>query len=210
MTDGDAEYVARLLAAGMLAGPVLELGAGYGGRTCRQAVADARLDYFATDIEGAVDFVADFSDPGSVAEAFASRTFGTVLVLNVLEHTFEPIPVLDNAASLLRAGGRLVVVTPAVWPIHRFPIDCYRLLPDFYVRYAQRRGLSLDQRWFEYIGRGRVHDHPDASGDAGLPAPVQTRFRRWRSRVVHRLFDTSGRDVTFPSHVAIGALLEKP
>ncbi|HEY6940482.1 class I SAM-dependent methyltransferase [Dokdonella sp.] len=210
MTDGDAEYIARLLAAGMLAGPVLELGAGYGGQTCRQAVTAAQLDYFATDVEGTVDVVADFSDRLSVAGAFASRTFGTVLVLNVLEHTFEPIAVLDNAASLLRAGGRLVVVTPAVWPIHRYPIDCYRLLPDFYVRYAQRRGLSLDQRWFEYVGRGRVHDHVDASGDPGLPAPLQTGFGRWRSRIVHRLFDTSGRDVTFPAHVAIGAVLEKP
>lgn len=211
MTEGDADYVSRLLAAGMVGGPVLELGAGYGGQTCRQAVKAARLDYFATDIDGdAVDFVADFSDRSSVVGAFAGRTFGTVLVLNVLEHTFEPIPVLDNAASLLREGGRLVIVTPAVWPIHRFPVDCYRLLPDFYVRYAHSRGLPLDEHWFEYIGRGRVRDHVGGSSEPRLPAPAQGRWGRWKSRVVHRLFDTSGRDMTFPSHVAIGAVLVKP
>lgn len=212
MTEGDAEYVKRLLAAGVFVGPVLELGAGYGGQTCRQAVEGARLEYSATDVDGgeAVDFVADFSDGRSVAEAFAGRTFGTVLVLNVLEHTFEPIPVLDHASGLLRDGGTLVVVTPAVWPIHRFPVDCYRLLPDFYVRYARSRGLILDERWFEYVGRGRVREHVDGRGESRLPVPTQGNLARWKSRIVHRLFNTSGRDMTFPSHVAIGAVLAKP
>lgn len=212
MTEADMDYVLRIVAAGAVAGPVLELGAGYGGQTCRQIVESARLAYATTDLApgDGVDVAADFDDADSVARAFGERTFRTILVLNVLEHTLDPVRILDNALTLLSERGSLVIVTPAVWPIHDFPIDCCRLLPDFYVRYAKSRGMSLDDRWFEYVGRGRVREHLDENGRHRLPLPAQSRFRRWKSRVVHRLFDTSGRDVTFPSHVAVGAVLGRP
>lgn len=128
----------------------------------------------------------------------------------MLEHTFEPLQVLDNIFSLLVAGGTCVVVAPAVWPLHDYPMDCYRLNPNFYEQYARRRGVHLEEQLFEYVGRGKVRDFQDGAGRYALPPPTPSLLKGLRSKVVHRLFDTSGRGMFFPSQVGIGCVLRKP
>ena len=148
MVGADQDWVAGLLKANVFAGPVLELGTGYGGATCRAVVEAAGLEYVGTDVEPGpgVDIPANFERAGDMAALAATGPFGAVLILNVLEHTFEPIRVLDNARTLLKAGGALVVLTPAVWPLHSYPIDTWRILPDFYQEYARRKGMRLLRR----------------------------------------------------------------
>ena len=213
MTDPDLRYIRRLLAGAVIAGPVLELGAGYGGRTCREIVRAAGLTYFASDVvpSAGVDYLADFESRASVEKAFGTETrFGAVLVLNVLEHTFDPVAVLDNAASLLSDAGALVIIAPAVWTLHDYPIDCYRMLPNFYEQYARRRGMTINEDYFEYVELGGVRAHVDDEGRYRFPLPAQSRVRYWRSRVVHKLFNTFGRGMVFPCHFAIGAVLTRP
>ena len=43
----------------------------------------------------------------------------------------------------LAPGGALLVVTPAIWPLHRYPIDSCRLLPDRYETFAARAVIEL-------------------------------------------------------------------
>ena len=45
MVGADQDWVAALLNANVFAGPVLELGTGYGGATCRTVVEAAGLRY---------------------------------------------------------------------------------------------------------------------------------------------------------------------
>src|SRR5262245_13688203 len=134
MTDGDVEYVRRLIQAKVLAGPVLELGTGYGGATSRELVKSAGLDYFGTDMEAGdgVDFVANFERLEELKVFQPIAPVGSILLLNVLEHTFDPIRILDNARTLLKPGGHLVLLTPAVWPLHNYPMDAWRIMPNFY------------------------------------------------------------------------------
>ena len=212
MTEPDLRYVQRLIAGGVIAGPVLELGADYGGQTCRDAIRNAGFEYYSSDVvqSPGVDFVANFEHRSSVEHAFeTAERFGTILILNVLEHTFDPVAVLDNAARLLSGPGSLVVITPAVWTLHDYPIDCYRLLPHFYEQYASRRGMKLNADYFEFVELGRLRDHVDAEGRYRFPLPTQSRLKYWRSRVVQKLFNTYGRGMVFPCHVAIGAVLTK-
>lgn len=212
MTDPDIEYVRSCLHAGAVRSPCLEMGAGYGGGTCRELLSATGISYFATDVtkSAVVDYVIDFeADPDHVSEVVGHRTFGSVLCLNVLEHCFEPIKVLDNALSLLRAGGTCVVIVPTVWPLHDFPRDCYRMNPNFYEEYCARRSVRLVPDLFRYVGRGPVRDHRSADGAYRLPL-VGTRFKRFWSRIIHRLFGTAGRGMFFPSHLAIGCVMEKP
>ena len=103
-----------------------------------------------------MDFVADFERAEDMAVFDRTAPFGTILILNVLEHTFNPLQVLDNARALLKPGGALVVLTPAVWPLHNYPFDAWRILPDFYTEYARRRGMRLLAAHFEYVGFGDV------------------------------------------------------
>lgn len=200
MTPGDRSFLGAVIDAGLVQSPCLELGAGIPEHSARELIRARGIEYRGTDLEGAVDYRVDFE-----AEGVASRVgerFASVLVMNVLEHCFDPIRVLDNACSLLSAGGTCVIVTPAVWPIHAFPIDCWRILPDFYREYARRRGMSVEEGWLRYV------DRPDRDMSQ-LPLPGRSDFHRLYSRVAHKLFDTTGRGTWTRTHVAVGAVLRK-
>jgi len=210
MTRNDLEYVKSLLSKGLIDGPVLELGGGYGGATCRELVQSTGLAYESTDIAAGigVDFVADF-EADDCAQRFTHNQYGCVLVLNVLEHVFEPIKVLDNAISLLRPDGKVVTITPCMWPIHSYPIDCQRLLPDWFISFNKRRQhVYLLDAVFEFVGYGPISAF-NQSGECQLPSPWRSNIGRWYSKAVHKLFNTSGRRQWGESHVAIGAVFAK-
>ncbi|HEY6021511.1 MAG TPA: methyltransferase domain-containing protein [Candidatus Paceibacterota bacterium] len=188
MRDTDLAFVQRLRDAHKIVGPVLELGAGYGGPTAR-CLFDNGTAYFTTDLTGDVDYCADFESTTIKLPV----AFRTILILNILEHVFEPLKVLDNALRLLLPGGSLVITTPAIWSLHGYPIDCCRLLPNFYERYAETRGLALDPDAFDYLEYGPVRDARNHFGNLQYP------FSRWL--LLCRLFR---------ARLSIGARLEKP
>jgi SAM-dependent methyltransferase len=209
MVGADQDWVAMLLKANVFAGPVLELGTGYGGATCRAVVEAAGLRYLGTDVmPGAgVDIAANFERADDMAALRSAGPFGAVLILNVLEHTFEPIRVLDNARTLLKPGGALVVLTPAVWPLHSYPIDTWRILPDFYQEYGKRKGMRLLRERFDFVGFGPVDAFRDAGAAPSFPPPANSPWKMLLGRSVHKAFNTFGRAMFQPSHVAVGAVL---
>lgn len=209
MTENDLEYVKRLIDYKIIAGPVLELGTGYGGRTCKDVIVEAGIDYFSSDIAPSVgiDFVADFESQDIKRFFPPSLKFNCILVLNVLEHAFDPIRVLDNTTALLNDMGSLVIITPVIWTLHYYPVDCCRLLPNWYEKYAETRGMVIVGEWFEYLGYGRVDRSLDREGNYQFPLPTRSVFKYWKSRIVQRLFNTYGRGMAFPNHLAIGVLM---
>lgn len=209
MTGPDLDYIKLLLQSDIITGPVLELGAGYGGTTCRSLIEGAGLVYEPTDMFPAdgVQYVADFSDKKNVAETFGKRRYATVLVFSILEHTFDPLNILDNAFSLVEEGGKLVVITPAVWTLHNYPIDCNRLLPNWYERYSETRCCTLLPDYFHYVGFGKVREFVDQEGNYKFPPPAPVSgFKALWSRSIHKLFNTYGRGMSYPCHIAIGAV----
>lgn len=208
MVEADLDYIRRLVTAGVIAGPVLELGAGYGGATSRTLVEAAGMRYVGTDMDASagVDCVANFEKAEDMSVFKASEPFGSVLILNVLEHTFDPISILDNATTLVRAGGTVVVLTPAIWPLHNYPMDAWRILPNFYEEYAKRRKVRLLSSHFEYVGFGPVTDHRNPDSTFAFPMPGKRGWHSWFSRVVHKTFNTFGRAMFHPSHVAVAAV----
>lgn len=212
MTGEDLDFVARAIKAGLIRSPCLELGVGYENYafTSKSLVEAAGIKYVGTDmVPGpAVDHVVDFeADWDRIVELLpGAGTFRSALILNVLEHTFDPIRVLDNVMRSLGAGGTCLLVTPAIWPLHDFPYDCCRLMPNFFEQYCLRRGHSLRPEFFEYVGKELIR----ASGEPYVfPAPGWTSRHQTYSRLVHRLFNTTGRGMRFPSFVAVGAAIVK-
>ena len=209
MTNEDAEFVLKCLEAKVIHSPCLELGAGYGGDTSRELVERAGIEYFTTDIKPGpgVDYAVDFeAAPAEVSKGVKGHLFGSVMVMNVLEHTFEPLKVLDNSFHILRPGGTCIISCPAVWPLHNYPKDHWRTNPDVFEEYAARRGHHLHEEFFEFLGQGRVKARTDGvNGAYVLPPPKKT----LTSRIVHRVFNTFARGVAFPSHIQIGCVIEK-
>ncbi len=140
------DYVEMML--GRLAGAktVLDVGSLDVNGTPKPLVVSRGLEYTGCDltagvgVDVVVDITRDFSD---VDEAFLGRRFDLVMTLNVLEHIFEPLKALDNMVGLVCPGGSLMVVAPCVWEPHAWPSDFYRLLPDFFSRYAETRGIGV-------------------------------------------------------------------
>jgi SAM-dependent methyltransferase len=214
MTEVDVRYVEKVLAAGLIGSPCLELGVGYEGVISKDLLQNAGVTYFGTDaVSGKhVDFIVDFEEsPEALAKCFDGvRPFQSVLALNVLEHTFDPIRVLDNIFHVLSPGGTCVLIAPAVWPLHDFPRDCWRINPNFYEEYCEHRSLHLLDEHFDYVGFHRVRDRRDANGAYVLPNPSPHKIHTLWSRVVHKVFNTFGRGMCFPSHVALGVVIRKP
>ncbi|HEX6549094.1 MAG TPA: class I SAM-dependent methyltransferase [Gammaproteobacteria bacterium] len=57
---------------------------------------------------------------------FKDACFDTVLMLDVLEHVARPGAALQEAARVLRPGGRLLVTIPFAYPLHDQPHDYQR------------------------------------------------------------------------------------
>ena len=75
----------------------------------------------------------DFSPerrPDVVADAcrspMAADSFDAVVMGEVLEHCHDPRGALGGARRCLRPGGRLILSTPFIFPIHNAPVDYWR------------------------------------------------------------------------------------
>jgi SAM-dependent methyltransferase len=160
-----------------------------------------------------VDVVFDFGVSGAeFGRTWQLGAFPTVCVFNVLEHTFDPLTVLLNSLSCVEAGGALLVVTPSIWPIHNFPRDFNRMLPDWYREFARRTGLDLPESLFCWLSQFGIE--PIEAG-AELPGwnsrgRAMSERRYWTSRLAHSLLNTYGRS-HWATHSAIGAaFVRKP
>ncbi len=211
MTSDDAIYVERLIRQKQIQSPCLEMGVGYEGWITKNALKKAGIDYVGTDMIAGqnVDIVADFEkSEAEVRSLFRDQApFGSVLLMNVLEHSFDPLRILDNAMALLRPAGTCIVLTPTVWPLHTFPYDTWRINPNLYEQYSVRRGHRLVQNSLEFIGYGSVSQFKNADGSYSYPPPKGG--TKLFNRAIHKIFATHGRAMFFPSHIATAAIIKK-
>lgn len=72
-------------------------------------------------------------DAEQLATTFLPEEFDTVICCECLEHTVRPWVIVEALWRLLKAGGFLWISTPTYgFPLHRFPLDCYRYGEDAY------------------------------------------------------------------------------
>jgi SAM-dependent methyltransferase len=205
----DQSFVEKCLQFGVIKSPCLEVGVGVDGAGLRWLLEPKGIEYFGADMNEhkEVDFVFNLEDDlTSIKAATRHQTFSSILILNVLEHTFEPIQVLDKMFALLSVGGTCIIIVPAVWPLHDWPMDCWRILPNFYEQYAQRRGYKLHPSLFDYVGnKGSI----TSASPYTFPNPSKSKAHYWRSRLIHKIFATFGRGVEFSNYLSIGVVIEK-
>jgi len=169
-------------------------------------LCDLSREFGLTQVVGAdaavgpgVDVLHNFEIPpsGSLRGAFE-----TVAIFNVLEHTFSPEQVLANALMCVRTRGTLIVSVPANWPIHNFPTDQCRLLPNWFEEFGCRHGIELVQESFVWqclFGILPVSSlKRPASGEYLFPNFTNVGFKRApirtvTSKLIHRIGFTFGR-----------------
>lgn len=184
-----------------------------------QTICEAHgLEWEAADLQTGpgVTIKLDILDDDAVGGV--GRRWPSVLVFNLLEHVYDPTKALRNAVRLLEPGGTCAIAGPAVWRLHDFPADYWRPMPDFFIEFARREGLSLidDQLKWLLLGRTLAVSSTTANnGQKSLPAsdPEVAKLiwgtpKATFSRAIHKIFRTYGRENAFPLS-GLGVVLRK-
>lgn len=93
---------------------------------------------------------------------FAGGSFDTVLNIQVLEHVFEPIAMVNELARVLKPGGIAIVLVPQTSNLHMLPHHYYNFTRYWCEAAVARSGLELI-RWIPLGGRGRLSPHASST-----------------------------------------------
>jgi len=144
MTPAIQEWVRSKIECGMIpkGGKILEIGSRDVNGSVRQFFDG---QYIGIDAEAGpgVDMVSSAHELHIYA-----GTFDTVLCLEMLEH--DPKPWLTRAEMyrVLKPGGTMVISVPTNgFPEHKYPLDCFRYLPDAFTHFffENMKILALDK-----------------------------------------------------------------
>ncbi len=132
--------MARLRACVPSGSSVLDVGGADVNGSYRPLFADCR--YTSLDFENADIVVSGYDWP------IADAAFDAVISGQALEHDGMFWLTLQNIARVLKPGGHAILIMPSAGAVHRYPVDCYRFLPDSLKAMAKWSGLELlGQSW---------------------------------------------------------------
>lgn len=99
------------------------------------------LDYPPTHTKGYTGRPDLFGDGQQLP--FRPESFNTVIALDVLEHLPSPNQCIQEAARVLQVGGRLILQTPFLYPLHDMPYDFQRWTLPGLETMVQREGFTV-------------------------------------------------------------------
>ena len=167
---------------------VADLGCGSGrasrrlaDRGCRVTAVDITFDPDAWDSVDGVHLVEHDLTAGGLEPALGGERFDVVVMLDVLEHLPDPLSVLQEAATLLRDGGTMVLSIPNIthgavrlaMAAGEFRYRDEGLLDRTHIRFFDWEsvvGLLADAK-LELVDRYDVHRDLDATE---VPIPPET------------------------------------
>lgn len=74
---------------------------------------------------------------------FPANSFDIVLSGQCIEHSQHPWRILYEIGRLVKVGGFVLITAPWQWQVHRYPVDCFRILPDGLVSMLTDAGLKV-------------------------------------------------------------------
>ena len=73
-----------------------------------------------------------------------SNSFDAVISGQCLEHVEYPWETMREIARVVKPGGQVFIIVPHKWPLHYFPIDCWRFNPDGMDALGKWAGLDFE------------------------------------------------------------------
>ena len=117
---------------------------GWQGRTYREHM-QPNWKYHGLDIaEGRnVDTVMPSPDVIPLVNSWAD----VIISGQCLEHTKAPWVLIREMFRVLKHGGQIFLTAPAIWPWHRYPVDCWRFYPDGMAALLKWGGFDKIKTW---------------------------------------------------------------
>jgi len=133
---------------------VLDVGSRQVGenRTYKEMFPSPRYVYTGLDVEPGnnVDVIPD--DPYEWGLRFMGK-FDLVISGQAFEHIEYPWLTIKQIEKVLVPGGYAILIAPTTPTIHRFPVDCWRILPDGWNALAKWADLKIiDSSMNQYHG----------------------------------------------------------
>lgn len=113
----------------------------FGVMPCAYTTADIADD-------PSVDLVLD----GSCELPFDDGAFDVVVSGQTFEHVGPFWKLFAEMMRVCSRDGIVVVIAPSTGFEHRYPVDCYRFLPDSYASLAEKHGVMLIDHWLDERG----------------------------------------------------------
>jgi SAM-dependent methyltransferase len=129
---------------------VLDVGGADVNGSYRTVFAGLEVDYVVVDLEPGdhVDAV-----PGAGGRLpFDDESFDLVISGQTFEHAGTFWQTYLEMVRVGREDGLIIVIVPSAGPEHRYPVDCYRFLPDSLVALARLGGTHLIDSWRDPLG----------------------------------------------------------
>ncbi len=107
---------------------VLDVGSYDVNGTYRPLVEQRSWRYTGMDVEKGPNV--DVVSPDPYHFPFADNAFDVVISGSTMEHVQAIWLWVPELARVVRPGGMLAIITHTSYPYHRYPVDCWRILPD--------------------------------------------------------------------------------
>jgi SAM-dependent methyltransferase len=123
-------------------GEVLDYGCGTAPylEKYRSQVTGVTFSDIVCRIDEDLEFI--FSD-GNSNLPFGDEIFDTILCSEVLEHLSNPSALFSEFERILKPGGRIILSTPFMYPLHETPKDFFRFSPYAIEDYCKVNGVQL-------------------------------------------------------------------
>ena len=89
-----------------------------------------------------------------------NNSFDVVISGQALEHMTHPWKAVMEMSRILKSQGLICLIAPWKWPIHPYPMDCFRILPDGMKSLMQDNDIEV----LDY-GVNDNNEHGDHCGD---------------------------------------------
>jgi Glycosyl transferase family 2/Methyltransferase domain len=156
---------------------VLDVGGADINGSYREVFPDPPYRYRIADIAPGPDVDIILDDPYRIP--LPEYSVDIVISGQALEHIEFFWRTFTEMVRIIRRDGYIFLVLPSAGPIHRYPVDCYRFLPDAYDALARHAGCTCveswrDERgpWCDLVGVFRRADAPPLTAVTQRLTPV--------------------------------------
>ena len=113
-------------------------------RTYREHMAET-WEYVGCDLAAGANVDRVMLDPYRLPAEDAE--FDAVISGQCFEHVRWPWRLIEEMARVVKPGGIVINTAPWQWNVHRYPVDCWRILPDGWTALYEWAGLKSLAAW---------------------------------------------------------------